>query len=1177
MQMPQAATNATIDLRALGCIARRLSALLLAAAAAASAQAPSAKPGETTAARPVLVARAGGTLSAGAMAVEPHGKWFATVAASGAITIWSTKDGSEYRTFQPFQAYTQFLLQRLAVASDATTIVLAGSTQVHLIDVNTTQEIRQFSLFANQAGPWSIAAHPKQMVLAAIDQQGNASVVSLQDGHELFHANLPTHPNGGLLFLQVKFSPNGNLLTIATESAFEIWDWAANRRILSLDAHSLHAHNLSRAVTWQDGNVPRQSTAEDRHYFWFTGSSFSPDGRHLALCSKDELTILDVPSGKRSAPKPIKSGMMPGCLYLDNDRVALPQDNLDVNILTLSTGATQNLPNMNLGGFLPVPASDLGLVLANSIPSLINFRTGEGKTLVANARGPNSLAFTSDGKQLLWDTWYKPLTSWNLASGEALKFPGAGRISFSAISGNGKTMAYVDEIGGKIRLFDLSTDRELAPILTKFSSFVRSTLSFSFDGDLLVCAKGETAGVEIFSVPDRRTIASVAADHPQSVAMAPDGKQFAVADRSGTTIYSTESPPKHLRVIPTLKADGVNANLPPSSLNFSPDGKWLAVLEGLGVRLFSIGQAAAPGAADGKTIGPSSNLCMAFSPDSRRIAFTGWPNGVEVHDVATGMTVFRDETNLTSCPLAFSPDGNLLALSTMYGVQVVKAGSGSVVVTLYLYGDEDHLDWLAVTPDGLFDGTPGAWSQLGWRFSGNTFDVDPVEIFFREFFRPGLLADIFAGRKVDPLADLAQVDRRQPEVKLSAAGDSSQPMTARQVHLELEVNESRDKAAAGARTGGSGARDLRLFRNGTLVRAWRGDLLLDAKGHAALNADVPIVAGENRFVAYAFNRDNVKSVDAALSVKGADSLERQGTAYVVAIGINEYAAHGANQLRNLAYAEADAGDFGAEFAKQQKRLRQFGAVKLISLLGANATRANIVQALSSLAAYVQPEDGVFVFYAGHGVAAGDHFYLLPQDFNPRVALDDPQANTLSEVDLSRLLEPISPARSFLVIDACNSGEALGGDKFVVGPMNSTGLAQLAYEKGLDILAASQGDESAMESDGLAGGHGYLTYSLVEEGLKSQIAAQDGAVLLRPWFEFASRRVPSLQASMEQMLLTQPDPGAANKPGTRGFLLSKKPRADEQGRQHPRVFYRREPEADPFVVAKPAAAPSPQNH
>ena len=157
MQMPQAATNATIDLRALGCIARRLSALLLAAAAAASAQAPSTKPGETTAARPVLVARAGGTLSAGAMAVEPHGKWFATVAASGAITIWSTKDGSEYRTFQPFQAYTQFLLQRLAVASDATTIVLAGSTQVHLIDVNTTREIRQFSLFANQAGPWSLS------------------------------------------------------------------------------------------------------------------------------------------------------------------------------------------------------------------------------------------------------------------------------------------------------------------------------------------------------------------------------------------------------------------------------------------------------------------------------------------------------------------------------------------------------------------------------------------------------------------------------------------------------------------------------------------------------------------------------------------------------------------------------------------------------------------------------------------------------------------------------------------------------------------------------------------------------------------------------------------------------------------------------------------------------------
>ena len=80
----------------------------------------------------------------------------------------------------------------------------------------------------------------------------------------------------------------------------------------------------------------------------------------------------------------------------------------------------------------------------------------------------------------------------------------------------------------------------------------------------------------------------------------------------------------------------------------------------------------------------------------------------------------------------------------------------------------------------------------------------------------------------------------------------------------------------------AGAQDVRLFRNGALVKAWRGDVL---KGQArvTLEAQVPIVAGTNRFTAYAFNRDNVKSVDATAIVNGDDSLKQPGTMYILAI------------------------------------------------------------------------------------------------------------------------------------------------------------------------------------------------------------------------------------------------------------------------------------------------------
>lgn len=54
----------------------------------------------------------------------------------------------------------------------------------------------------------------------------------------------------------------------------------------------------------------------------------------------------------------------------------------------------------------------------------------------------------------------------------------------------------------------------------------------------------------------------------------------------------------------------------------------------------------------------------------------------------------------------------------------------------------------------------------------------------------------------------------------------------------------------------AGARDVRLFRNGSLVKVWHGDVL-KSQSNITFEVQVPVVAGENQFIAYAFNRDNV--------------------------------------------------------------------------------------------------------------------------------------------------------------------------------------------------------------------------------------------------------------------------------------------------------------------------------
>ena len=81
----------------------------------------------------------------------------------------------------------------------------------------------------------------------------------------------------------------------------------------------------------------------------------------------------------------------------------------------------------------------------------------------------------------------------------------------------------------------------------------------------------------------------------------------------------------------------------------------------------------------------------------------------------------------------------------------------------------------------------------------------------------------------------------------------------------------------------AGARDVRLFRNGSLVKVWHGDVL-NGKPAAILEEEITVTAGANQLTAYAFNKDNVKSKDAQLALTGADSLKRAGTAYIIAVG-----------------------------------------------------------------------------------------------------------------------------------------------------------------------------------------------------------------------------------------------------------------------------------------------------
>src|SRR5207253_5382918 len=110
-----------------------------------------------------------------------------------------------------------------------------------------------------------------------------------------------------------------------------------------------------------------------------------------------------------------------------------------------------------------------------------------------------------------------------------------------------------------------------------------------------------------------------------------------------------------------------------------------------------------------------------------------------------------------------------------------------------------------------------------------------------------------------------------------------------------------------------------------------------------LEEEITLLAGPNRLSAYAFNKDNVKSKDASLVLTGSDILKRAGTAWILAVGVNEYA----NSQYNLKYAVADAQSFADEFRCQQTSVGRFDRVEVLPLLNDQATKANILAAFAS--------------------------------------------------------------------------------------------------------------------------------------------------------------------------------------------------------------------------------------
>jgi len=737
----------------------------------------------------------------------------------------------------------------------------------------------------------------------------------------------------------------------------------------------------------------------------------------------------------------------------------------------------------------------------------------------------------------------------------------------------------VDQVFQQTKIWDVTSGQQVQSLSTPATHSYGTTESIAFSPDGKFLATAQTGTIEIWDVRTGQKLSTISPGNSGaigSLCYSPDGKYLAVAEK----ITTTNMQERQAKMLDAMR----NGNLP-SGLTAPKRSRFSGIFPGVrspsssgkaDAQTMASIRAAMPSVAEMayQVSGPieiwnissqqrvislpgheSGTTLVSYNSDGTRLASSGPDYDIKIWDLTTGKEIHTLAGHTAAInALAFSPRGDYLASASLDGMtRLWDVQSGQFLATLMsLY---DGRDWLVITPDGLFDGSPPSWNQILWRFDNNTFDVAPVESFFNEYYYPDLLADILAGKRPHPSQELEKKDRRQPQITLEVAESQAGALVAtRQIHVTVKV----ERALAGAQ-------DLRLFRNGLLVKFWHGDVLA-GKQTATLETTIPIVAGANRLTAYVFNSDNIKSVDANLEIAGAPSLARPPVAYILAVGINEYA----NPDYNLRFAVADGDGFSAELKRQLEKQQRFARVEITSLKDRNATKSSILMALEALVSRTQPEDEVFVFVASHGTAAQDRFYLIPNDLGysgSRTQLDERAVATIlehsiSDQELEKAVEILDVSRFLLVIDACNSGQALEAEDMRRGPMNSKGLAQLAYEKGMYVLTASQSFQAAQEVSRI--GHGLLTYALIVEGLEQGLAdfePKDGRVVVREWLDYATLRVPQIQS--EELKQARSAGRSLTFGGeTRGVTDG------SDSAQHPKLFYRREIESSAWVVANP---------
>jgi len=484
----------------------------------------------------------------------------------------------------------------------------------------------------------------------------------------------------------VAFSPDGKLLAAGSgvkDGSIYLWEVATGKVRRRLQGHT---HEVQTIAFSSDGKRLASCSVDSTIRLWSVATgqelwrfgeqgnaclAFSPDGKILATAT---VRFRPVPGlgergrGRRIGDTTIR--LWDTASGKEVRRLELPRS--IINALAFAPDGKTLVSGQADG----LTAADEEFARAGGKPEgppspavrLWEVATGkERQTFWEPAPAVRSLAFSPDGKVLATGCDDKTIRLWQMANGRQLHRLDAGARP-------GRDPDQLRQLGTTVRVL--------------FSPDGKTLLSACEDRTMLVW--DALTGKLVRQLPDR--------GYPVSLALSPDGKQFAVGGSSGRTMVSLLQTATGEPVSTTVgHLGGVH------SLAFAPDGKTLATAA-WDIHLWD-----APTGKHRRRL--DGGLVVAYSPDGKVLACGSSDYTLRLRDAITGRELHRLRAARQGVThpwvAAFSPDGKFLASEAQGSFGLWDVATGEARPKPDQLARERTQDWLraqlnsvAFSPDG---------------------------------------------------------------------------------------------------------------------------------------------------------------------------------------------------------------------------------------------------------------------------------------------------------------------------------------------------------------------------------------------------------------------------------------------------------------------------------------------